>query len=377
MERRRLGNLDVSPSLLGMGCMRLPLNDDGTVNESLGGEMVKAAIGGGINYFDTSYVYNDGQSEKFIGRALSDYPRKSFYIATKLPPWKVTLAKDAERIFNEQLSRLRMNYIDFYLIQALDRKRWADMLRLKIPEWCEGLKKAGKIRYFGFSFHDTFDGFKEIIGAREWDFCQIQLNYTDTGTEQGGLPAYELCEKKGVPLIVMEPVKGGSLSKLPSDLNGFFTDINPMASISSWAMRWVIGLPGVKIILSGMNSMEQIRDNLSTFNNYVPLSEREKAAIEAVKSARAKRSNNGCTYCGYCEPCPKGVKISRVFRIWNDYAVYENFDVTKWEWLYGTQQSERPDCCVGCGDCARKCSQKINTVDDLKRAQKELDDLCK
>lgn len=211
MEKRKMEKLGIETSLLGFGCMRFPTTPEGGIEEKEAERMLDRAISAGVNYIDTAYPYHDGESEPFVGRALKKYDRSSFYLATKLPMWAVNSLDDAKRIFAEQLERLQVEYVDFYLLHALDKSKWDKAKELGIVEYCENLKKEGKIRYLGFSFHDSYDVFEEIITARAWDFCQIQYNYMDT-QEQAGDKGYALSEKLGVPMVIMEPIKGGSLA---------------------------------------------------------------------------------------------------------------------------------------------------------------------
>jgi len=354
----------------------MPLNMNGTVNYDIATEMINYAIENGVNYFDTSCVYHNGHSEAFLGDVLSEYPRDSFYLTTKLPSWEIHSLAEAKSIFDEQMQRLKTEYLDFYLLQALNRHDWAKMKELGILEWCDELKKSGIIRNFGFSFHDNYEVFEQILTYREWDCCMIQFNYMDADDEHGGIKAHDLCEKLGVPLFVMEPVKGGSLSNLPADLNQMLVDINPIATASSWALRWVAGFPQVKIILSGMNNMDQLRDNIETLSSYTPLNEDEKSIIEIIKVERNKLVNNQCTYCNYCQPCPNGVSISRVFKIWNDYSVYNNREAVKWEW-FTFPKEKKPVSCTYCGVCEKRCSQKISIREDLIDAQNILNPIIK
>ena len=208
MEYRIFDKLNVSPSLLGFGCMRFPLNKDGTINEIEAEKMIDAAINNGVTYIDTAYPYHNGDSEPFVGRVLKKYKRESFYLATKLPIWEVKSQEDAKRIFDEQLKRLDVDYVDFYLLHALDKEKWGKVLEYDIVSLCEQLKKEGKIKYLGFSFHDRYDVFKEILEYRDWDFCQLQLNYMDMDI-QAGMKGHNLAKEKGVPIVVMEPIKGG------------------------------------------------------------------------------------------------------------------------------------------------------------------------
>lgn len=236
MEKRKMEKLGIETSLLGFGCMRFPTTKEGKIDEVQAQAMLDTAIASGVNYIDTAYPYHGGESEPFVGRALKKYDRHSFYLATKLPVWLVNSVEDAERLFAEQLSRLQTDYIDFYLLHAMNKERWDAMVRLGVVEYCEKLQAEGKIRYLGFSFHDSYEVFEEILNAREWDFCQIQLNYMDT-EEQAGMKGYLLAEKKQVPLVIMEPVKGGSLAAFSEDITAKLRALDPKASTASYALR--------------------------------------------------------------------------------------------------------------------------------------------
>ena len=247
MEKRKIEKLGISPSLLGFGCMRLPLCADGTIDEARAEKLIDEAMAKGVTYYDTAYPYHNGDSEPFVGKVLDKYDRSSYYLATKLPCWKVNCLDDAKRLFEEQLTRLHKDYVDFYLLHALDKSRWTLMKELGVVEYCEELKKQGKIRYLGFSFHDDYEAFEEILSYKDWDFCQIQYNYMDTDT-QAGDKGYELSVKKDVPLVIMEPVKGGSLASLPDEVTGELRQTRPNASLASWALRWVASHENVKVI---------------------------------------------------------------------------------------------------------------------------------
>ena len=211
MEKRRLDNLGIETSLLGFGCMRFPVTADGKIDEAEAERMMDKAIAEGVNYIDTAYPYHDGQSEIVVGNVLKKYDRSSFYLATKLPVWEVKTVEDVDRLLNEQLGKLQTDYIDFYLMHAMGKERWDKMLEVGCVERLEQLKAEGKIKYLGFSFHDSYEVFEEMINYRDWDFAQIQLNYMDAD-EQAGVKGYKLAEEKGIPLIIMEPIKGGSLA---------------------------------------------------------------------------------------------------------------------------------------------------------------------
>lgn len=364
MEYRKMEKLGISPSMLGFGCMRFPTTPDGEIDEARAEKMLDTAIAAGVTYIDTAYPYHNGKSEPFVGRVLKKYPRESFYLATKLPVWLVNSVEDAERLFNEQLERLQTDHIDFYLLHAMGRARYDDMVRLGVVAWGEKKKAEGKIKYFGFSFHDSYEAFEHIITDRAWDFCQIQLNYMDTET-QAGLKGYELAERLGVPLVIMEPVKGGSLTTFADDIADMFKAERPDASLASWALRYVGTLPDVKVILSGMSTEEQVADNLKTFEKFEPLSDREQQLVKEVVAAVKARVKNGCTACRYCMPCPFGVDIPRNFAIWNNYAMYGNAGGAKWSYYHDLKPENRADQCRRCGACEKACPQAIRIRENL------------
>jgi len=375
MDYRVFDTVAAKASLLGFGCMRFPQKGN-EIDEAEAEKMIDTAYAQGVNYFDTAYVYHDGKSENFTGRVLSKYRRDSYFLATKLPCWLVQSVEDAERLFQEQLDRLGTDYIDFYLLHSLGEESWNRMVELGILSFCEELRKAGKIRYFGFSFHDEFSVFEKIASYRKWDFCQIQLNYIDTET-QAGMKGYLLTEKLGIPLVIMEPIKGGSLANLPEDMVKIFAKVTPGASPASFALRFIASLPNVKVILSGMSTMEQLVENVSLFSPLSPLTDKERAAIEEVSAAIKSKVRNGCTNCRYCMPCPAGVDIPGNFALWNERAMLNNVGAIRWFWGIGMQDKVKAKNCVGCGQCEELCPQGLSIRDNLAVLQHELDELCK
>ncbi len=372
MEMRKLDKLGIETSLLGFGCMRFPTTSDGKIDEVKAEAMLDEAIAAGVNYIDTAYPYHNKESEPFVGKVLKKYDRSSFYLATKLPVWFVDSKEDAERIFEEQLSRLQTDYIDFYLLHSMNKGQWDKMQKLGVVDYCQKLKEEGRIKYLGFSFHDSYEAFEEMLLARDWDFCQIQLNYMDTD-EQAGMKGYALAEKQGVPLIIMEPIKGGSLAAFADDITVKLRELDADASTASFALRWVGSLPNVKVILSGMSTMEQVKDNLATFKEFKPLSETEKATIDEIVTIIKSRVQNGCTGCRYCMPCPAGVNIPACFSAWNTYHMYQNYNVVSWKWEHELGDKAQAKNCIQCGKCEAQCPQKIAIREDLKKVQIDLD----
>ena len=373
MEKRKLEKLGIETSLLGFGCMRFPTLADGKIDEAEAERMLDRAIGAGVNYIDTAYPYHNGQSEPVVGRILKKYDRNSFFLATKLPLWAVNSVEDAERIFNDQLERLQTDHIDFYLLHAVNKEKWDQMKELGVVDYCARLKEEGKIRYYGFSFHDDYEVFEEILRYRDWDFCQIQYNYLDRN-EQAGDKGYALAESLGVPPVIMEPVKGRNLAGFSEDINGRFRRMDPEASVASWALRWVGSHPNVKVILSGMSTMQQVEDNLKTFAEFQPLSEAESAELDDIVKELRSRVQNGCTGCRYCMPCPAGVNIPGNFKVWNNYHMYRTYGHVQRAWETDLKDEEKAKNCVKCGKCETLCPQKLSIRADLARVQQELDD---
>lgn len=374
MEKRKFEKLNVETSLLGFGCMRFPLTAEGKIDEAQAEEMIDLAIKSGVNYIDTAYPYHNGDSEPFVGRVLDKYDRNSYYLATKLPIWKLQTLEDAKTIFAEQLERLHKDYVDFYLLHAMSRERWELVKKLNVIPYLEEMKREGKIRYLGFSFHDKYEVFDEMIHAYDWDFCQIQFNYMDT-EEQAGLQGYHLAEELGIPMVIMEPVKGGMLAALPEEIACTLKAERPDASIASWAMRFVGTFSNVKVILSGMSDMNQVKDNLKTFGEFEPLSEKEQELIVKTAENLRARVQNGCTACRYCMPCPAGVNIPQNFKIWNEYHVYQNKERARKNYFNNFEESAWAKNCVQCGKCEAACPQHLSIREDLKRVTADMEAL--
>lgn len=371
MEKRIFEKLNVEASLLGFGCMRFPLNEDGKIDECEAEKMIDLAISKGVNYIDTAYPYHDGESEPFVGKVLKKYNRKDYLLATKLPIWKISSQEDAKSIFESQLKRLDVEYIDFYLLHALDQDKWNKVKEYHIIELCEELKKQGKIKHIGFSFHDEYPVFEEIAQSYSWDFCQLQLNYMDMNI-QAGQKGVDLANKLNIPLVVMEPIKGGSLANLPKDVTEMFKSYHEDATLASWALRYVGSLPGVKVILSGMSTLQQVEDNLKTFDNYQNLSDDELKVVHQVSDTLHSRMKNGCTGCGYCMPCPFGVNIPNNFRYWNNCYVYEDEKTFKAKY-HAMLDKEKASQCKQCGACEKMCPQQLPIREDLKRVVQDME----
>lgn len=364
-------------SKLGFGLMRLPQIDDAIDLERVK-HMVDDYMQAGLNYFDTAYVYHGGTSETAAREAVvKRYPRDSFYLATKLPAWAMKTEDDRDRIFNEQLERLGTDYIDFYLLHSLeDGNNYDTYERLDCFRWGVQKRNEGKIRHFGFSYHGSPELLETVLDKHpEIEFVQIQLNYADWDNplvRSGAL--YRILAERKIPMIIMEPVKGGTLAALKPELEAKFKAVRPEASIASWALRFVASLPGVMTILSGMSDEEQMQDNLRTFTNFEPLSEEEQQIVEEVKTIMLDTPLIGCTACRYCtDGCPMKINIPDVFRVVNTIRLYGD------EWrsrnFYSglIERSGKASDCIGCGQCEGVCPQHLPIIELLKDAAQQLD----
>ena len=358
-------------SVLGYGCMRFT-KEGGHADIDKAEKEVMAAIDAGVNYLDTAYVY--AGNEAAVGEILArNHCRERIYLATKLPHYLIKSVEGAQKMFEEELRRLQTDYIDYYLMHMLtDLPTWEKLKKLGMEDWIREKKASGQIRNIGFSYHGRSDMFMQLIDAYDWDFCQIQYNYMDT-EEQAGDKGYALAEELGIPMVIMEPVKGGSLANFSDDINAKFKAMDKDASIASWAFRWVGSHSNAKVILSGMSSEEQVEDNLKTFSNFKPLNEAEEKMISEIVSDLQGRVQNGCTGCRYCMPCPAGVNIPQNFALWNKYHIYGTYDHVKNAWEKDLKDEEKAKCCVKCGKCEKVCPQHLSIRRDLELAQKDLD----
>jgi len=359
MEKRKIkiDNQLEDVSLLGFGCMRFP-TINGEIDKKLSKEMIYYAVENGVNYIDTAYPYHNGKSETFVKEVIEVLDRKSFYLADKLPIWEIETKEDVNRVFHEQLDKCGVDYFDFYLIHAVNRKTIEKVEKLGLFTILEQYRNEGKIKNIGFSFHDDLEAFKLWANLYNWDFCQIQLNYMDIDHQQG-MEGYNILTEKGIPVIIMEPVKGGRLAKFNEDIEKKFKTYNSDASIASWAFRWVGSLPNVKVILSGMSTMEQVEDNIKTFSDFKVLNKEEEVIINEIRKDIISLSKVDCTSCNYCMPCPHGVNIPANFRLYNDHAMYKNDGATKWFIGNMVKNNSLADNCIDCGECLPKCPQFI------------------
>lgn len=348
-------------SLLGMGCMRLPRLDPEkpAIDWARAKELIDRAYLGGVNYFDTAYMYHDGESERFVGEALSAYPRESFHVATKMPVWMAKSREDVETIFQNQLKNLRVSYFDFYLVHNISHEHKPMFDKYGVYDFLLEKKREGLIRHLGFSCHDTpeyIDAFCEAHPA--FEFAQIQLNYLDWTMQRAG-ESYEVLRRRGMPVIVMEPVRGGLLARPCEAAQEILKRAAPDRSMASWAVRYAASLDGVMTVLSGMSTEEQVQDNLTTLSDFTPLSAAEREALARATEAFNVSRLIPCTSCRYCMDCPKGVDIPGAFSRYNLYAMYGDAKAYK-ESLAKLDEAARETHCVACGRCKRNCPQGID-----------------
>jgi hypothetical protein len=366
MQYRPFGRLDWKVSALGFGCMRFPTSDGKQISpnideaEAIG--MLRYAIDRGVNYVDTAYAYHDGRSEIVVGKALRDGYRERVKLATKLPIWLVNEPADFDRYLNEQLTKLRTDHIDCYLIHALNQNRWRDrVLKHGVLDEAARALTDGRIRHLGFSFHDEFSVFEEIVnGCDLWSFCQIQYNYMDA-ENQAGMCGLDLAAGKGLGVVVMEPLLGGRLANPPEDVRHTFQRFPAQHSPAEWALEWLWDQPEVSVVLSGMSAMRQVEENLRAAENarVHGFGHAEQDLIARARALYTARTAIPCTKCGYCMPCPNGVNIPNNFDIYNYAHLYDDVETARFKYQVFLTEAERAVECIDCDTCEGRCPQKI------------------
>ena len=360
-------------SRLGFGCMRFKTldGDNSKIDKVESAKILKEAIEKGLTYIDTAYPYHDQMSERFVGEFLEENNlRDKIYLASKLPCWLVKERDDFYRIFNEQLEKLRTNNLDFYLLHSLDIKRFRQMVKLGVFDFVNELKEKGLVKNIGFSFHDEYEAFEEIIKAYDWDFCQIQLNYLDINL-QAGLKGYELAQEMGIPVVIMEPVKGGRLANPPievKELMAKFTDLSP----AQLALKFPLSLDNVMTVLSGMNTSKQVAENMAIASADPNLSDKEKEFYEKSREIYKKREQIACTACEYCLPCTVEINIPKVFSMWNNAFLYDEAEKSKKAYQEYLKDGVNPETCIECGKCENICPQSLEIIKGLKKANEFL-----
>jgi predicted aldo/keto reductase-like oxidoreductase len=361
MKYRRFGKLDWQGSALGFGCMRLPIKEKPEdIDEPETTRMLRYAIDRGVNYVDTAYGYHGGNSERVVGRVLKDGYREKVRLATKLPCWLVKAAEDFTRLFNEQIEKLQTDHIDFYLLHALGKDSWHKMRDLGVREWTNKLLSDGRVRYLGFSFHDDFEAFKEIVDDYDWTFCQIQYNYMDV-ENQAGTKGLQYAAAKGMAVVIMEPLLGGRLINPPQPIQALWDIAARKRSAADWALQWLWNQPEVSVVLSGMSTMAQVEENIASasVSDVGILTETDLALIEQVREKYKELCPIPCTRCGYCMPCPNGVDIPRNFAIYNQGVMYDKTEHSRDEYNNWIPQEARASACIQCRECEEKCPQHI------------------
>ncbi|MGB7595666.1 MAG: aldo/keto reductase [Erysipelotrichaceae bacterium] len=379
MNYRKNSKNGDSLSILGFGCMRLPKKGN-AIDEEESVKMIISAIERGVNYFDTAYIYQNGKSETILGKALAQGYRDKVKIATKLPPFLVKKTADLDKIFNIQCERLQTDHIDYYLIHMLmDVQTWNRLKSLEITEWIREKKRTGEIRNIGFSFHGTRSEFISIVDAYDWDFCQIQYNFIDENN-QAGKSGLLHAASKGIPVIVMEPLRGGKIVfGLPKEIDELWKQMKPSRSVVEWALRWVWNHPQVNVVLSGMSTQEQVDDNIRIASDAQAdsLSTQELSVFDKAREIIRAKTKVNCTACGYCMPCPHGVDIPACFAAYNDkYLNHKGFGA-KLTYLQNTgAMSNHPayaSKCVQCRVCESHCPQSIVISERLKEVKSEME----
>ncbi|AJQ28043.1 aldo/keto reductase [Pelosinus fermentans] len=376
---RKYGKTNEMVSVLGFGCMRLPVigGDPTNIDEEQSIAMIRHAIDEGVNYIDTAYPYHGkgmaygGASEPFVAKALKDGYRERVKLATKLPSWLIKTRADMDKYLNEQLKRLETDTIDFYLVHSLSASTWPSLKEAGISEFLDQAIQDGRIKHAGFSFHERVGLFKEIVDYYDWSFCQIQYNYLDENY-QAGKEGLEYAAKKGLGIAIMEPLRGGKIAEnLPDDALSFFDQADQKRTPVEWALRWVWNHPEVSIALSGMSTMEHVTENLKIARDAHAnsLTEKEINIINQVKSIFKERIKVNCTACAYCMPCPAGVNIPGCFTILNDNFIFGDSPAVrerhKFLYNFRIDSAAHASNCIECGKCESHCPQNISIRKEL------------
>jgi predicted aldo/keto reductase-like oxidoreductase len=379
VKYRKFGKLDWEASVLGFGAMRLPQKSEnmGDVNVEESVRMMRYAIDHGLNYIDSGYMYHMGKSEPTIAKALEDGYRDKVRVATKLPVRMVESADTFDDFLNTQMSRLKTDRIDFYLLHGLNGESWPRVRDWGILDWADKKLAEGKFSYFGFSFHDSYDVFRDIIDSYDnWTMCQIQYNFMDVN-EQAGRRGVEYAASKDLAIVVMEPLRGGLLTReAPDAVAEIWNEAPVKRSPADWGLSWVWNQPEITLALSGMSTMGQVEENIEIADRAEPgmLSEKELDIIDRARAAYHGLRPIPCTGCAYCMPCPNGVDIPHVFQFYNDAVMYDNFEMGKFRYRNPDimKKEQRADNCIECGECLEACPQSIEIPDWLKKVHAEL-----
>ena len=369
-------------SILGFGCMRLPMNPEGQIDEPRATQQVRDAIDQGVNYLDTAWPYHAGESENFLGRALTDGYRERTKLATKLPSWMIKSREDMDTYLDAQLEKLQTKSIDYYLLHALAGEPWDHLVSLGVMDFLDQAKADGRIVHAGFSFHGILDDFKRIVDGYPWEFCQIQYNFLDE-KNQAGTEGLQYAAEKDLGVIIMEPLRGGNLGLAtpPADIDAIFKESQFVRTPVEWALRWIWNHPEVTVVLSGMNEEDHIKQNMAIADQATPnsLSVDELKLVERAGHKYRELMKVACTGCGYCMPCPSDVAIPRCFEVYNKMHMFGNEAEAKFSYAIGMSGlfSETPSYasqCVQCGECVEKCPQNIEIPEFLEKVAAEMED---
>lgn len=370
MLYREYGKTKEMVSLLGFGCMRFPQIDN-KIDEEKASQMLTYAIDNGVNYIDTAYPYHNKESEPFVGKFIKENNlRNQVKIATKLPIWSIKTKEDMYKYFNRQIERLQTEYIDFYLVHALDKGYWDNLKSLGLLDFLDEIKASGKVKHIGFSFHDSIDVFKEIVDSYDWEFCQIQYNYLDEDY-QAGLEGLKYASNKGLGIAIMEPLRGGKLANnLSDDLLNIIKENKIEKSPVDLAFQFIYDKESVNVVLSGMSTLEQVKDNIRIVNelgNENSLNDGEREVIRELSKRIKEKTIVQCTDCKYCMPCPMGVNIPTCFEILNNSAMFNDLDgYTSVYNNFIKGSDSHASKCVRCGKCEDACPQNIEIINKLE-----------
>lgn len=371
MQYRTMPKSQDKLSALGMGCMRLPMTSAAKIDREQTLQMMHYALEHGVNYFDTAWAYHDGASEPMLGEFISQIDRTKIFVATKLPCWLIKTRADMDSYLQQQLDRLQTDYIDYYLLHALNKNSWQNMHQLGILEFLEKAKAEGRIRHIGFSFHDKYPEFKKIVQAYPWDFAQFMLNYLDTHY-QAGMNGYRLAMQHNMGIISMEPVRGGKLvHPLPPEIEALWKKKGEGLSPLELALRWVWNLPGCSVLLSGMSNLDQLKENVALADRFhaEELSDKQLKTYQLIRREYLKRIPIPCSECRYCMPCPNGVAIPTNFGSYNEAVMFANRERGLKEYQIFIPEASRADKCINCGICLSKCPQHIDIPTELEKVK--------
>lgn len=367
MQYRKFGQLDWQVSALGFGAMRLPVNGDdkGDIYENEAIKMIRYAIDNGVNYIDTAWPYHDGNSELVVGKALRDGYREKVKLATKLPSWLIEKQEDMDMYLDKQLEKLQTDCIDFYLLHTLKRKHWKNYKEKDVFSWIEKVINEGKIKHIGFSFHDDYKLFTEIIDAYDWDFCQIQYNYLDTEF-QAGRKGLKYAADKGIGVVIMEPLRGGKLAvSPPKEVQKIWEESEIDRAPADRALQWLWNQPEVSVVLSGMSTFKQVKENINSACNSEIGSISEKELKLYEKAQEKLRGPVECTGCAYCMPCPTDVDIPHNFSLYNEAYIYDQPEKKQEEYMKMKKEA-RASSCISCGHCESVCPQNLEIISLLE-----------